>query len=115
MSSDYDALRARFDARIDELTHRSGKLSGHLRNKTRELPADWEERATVLENDEVLEGLEDGVLHEIEDLRRAVARIDDGSYGACASCGKKIGLRRLEARPAATLCIDCATEAEQNG
>ncbi|MEN8170737.1 MAG: RNA polymerase-binding protein DksA [Pseudomonadota bacterium] len=35
--------------------------------------------------------------------------IDEGEYGYCESCGVEIGIRRLEARPTATLCIDCKT------
>lgn len=36
-------------------------------------------------------------------------RLDEHEYGFCESCGIEIGLRRLEARPTATLCIDCKT------
>jgi DnaK suppressor protein len=36
-------------------------------------------------------------------------RIDSGDYGYCAACGVEIGIKRLEARPTATLCIDCKT------
>ena len=36
-------------------------------------------------------------------------RIREGEYGYCDSCGVEIGLKRLEARPTATLCIDCKT------
>ena len=38
----------------------------------------------------------------------ALGRIDDGSYGFCDDTGEPIGIRRLEARPIATRCIDCA-------
>ncbi len=38
-----------------------------------------------------------------------IARIDANEYGYCESCGVEIGLKRLEARPTATLCIDCKT------
>ncbi len=38
--------------------------------------------------------------------------IDEDEYGYCESCGVEIGIRRLEARPTATLCIDCKTLAE---
>jgi len=38
----------------------------------------------------------------------ALARISDGSYGICANCGRPIAPARLEARPTAPLCIDCA-------
>lgn len=45
----------------------------------------------------------------IKKVNEALARIRDGDYGFCASCGVEIGLKRLEARPTATLCIDCKT------
>ncbi|MFT3742238.1 MAG: RNA polymerase-binding protein DksA [Gammaproteobacteria bacterium] len=39
----------------------------------------------------------------------ALARIKQGDYGYCEVCGAEIGIRRLEARPTATQCIDCKT------
>jgi DnaK suppressor protein len=45
----------------------------------------------------------------IKKVNEALARIRDGEYGYCDSCGVEIGLKRLEARPTATLCIDCKT------
>ena len=45
----------------------------------------------------------------IKKVNEALSRIRDGDYGYCDSCGVEIGLRRLEARPTATLCIDCKT------
>lgn len=38
----------------------------------------------------------------------ALAKLDTGTYGVCESCGRDIAVARLEARPEATLCIDCA-------
>ena len=38
-----------------------------------------------------------------------LSKIDSGDYGYCEKCGVEIGLSRLEARPTATLCIDCKT------
>ena len=46
-------------------------------------------------------------------IRSAIKRIYEGEYGACISCGVKIGYKRLRARPVATMCIDCKTEQEQ--
>ena len=37
----------------------------------------------------------------------ALARLDAGTYGTCTACGRRIGAERLEALPAAALCIDC--------
>ncbi len=45
----------------------------------------------------------------IKKIDETIARIDAGEYGYCDSCGIEIGLKRLEARPTATLCIDCKT------
>jgi len=45
----------------------------------------------------------------IKKIDEALARIEAGEYGYCDSCGVEIGLKRLEARPTATLCIDCKT------
>ena len=46
-------------------------------------------------------------LQEIDD---ALAKMDDGSYGRCESCGGEISDARLEAKPAARYCIDCASK-----
>ena len=45
----------------------------------------------------------------IKKIDEIVGKIDSGDYGYCDSCGVEIGLKRLEARPTATLCIDCKT------
>ncbi|MGH8679091.1 MAG: RNA polymerase-binding protein DksA [Burkholderiales bacterium] len=45
----------------------------------------------------------------IKKIDETIAKIDAGEYGYCESCGIEIGLKRLEARPTATLCIDCKT------
>lgn len=45
----------------------------------------------------------------IKKIDDALKEIESGDYGFCESCGIDIGIRRLEARPTATLCIDCKT------
>jgi DnaK suppressor protein len=45
----------------------------------------------------------------IKKIDETLARIDAGDYGYCDKCGVEIGIKRLEARPTATLCIDCKT------
>ena len=47
-------------------------------------------------------------------IDEAIARVRDGSYGACCACGKKIKKPRLEVVPHARLCIECK-KAEENG
>ncbi|MCJ8146885.1 RNA polymerase-binding protein DksA [Acinetobacter sp. A3.8] len=48
----------------------------------------------------------------IRKIEQSLQAIQDEDYGFCETCGIEIGLRRLEARPTATLCIDCKTLAE---
>ncbi|ABA57392.1 RNA polymerase-binding protein DksA [Nitrosococcus oceani] len=42
-------------------------------------------------------------------INERLRSLDKGDYGYCDGCGAEIGIRRLEARPTATLCIDCKT------
>ncbi|MDF2691392.1 MAG: dksA [Gammaproteobacteria bacterium] len=45
----------------------------------------------------------------INKIEESLEDIKSGDYGYCKACGAEIGIRRLEARPTATLCIDCKT------
>jgi RNA polymerase-binding transcription factor DksA len=45
----------------------------------------------------------------LKEVERALERLDEGRYGVCQRCGKPIGEARLEAMPATTLCISCAS------
>lgn len=46
-------------------------------------------------------------------IEAALGKIEQGEYGDCESCGEPIGLKRLEARPVAELCIECKAEQER--
>lgn len=53
---------------------------------------------------------ERGLLNKIN---AALEKIEQGSFGECEQCGEEIGIKRLEARPVAELCIDCKAEQEK--
>jgi DnaK suppressor protein len=53
---------------------------------------------------------ERGLLNKIN---AALEKIEQGVYGECENCGEEIGVKRLEARPVAELCIDCKAEQEK--
>jgi YteA family regulatory protein len=57
--------------------------------------------------------LEENSEHVLADIDAALKRIEDGTYGTCTNCGKQIPQERLEARPYATLCIDCQRRRER--
>ena len=45
-------------------------------------------------------------------IKEALEKIESGTFGVCEECGQQISLKRLRARPMATLCIDCKHEQE---
>jgi len=56
--------------------------------------------------------LEENSEHVLSEIDAALRRIADGSYGRCTNCSRQIPEERLEARPYATLCIDCQRHRE---
>jgi RNA polymerase-binding transcription factor len=59
-------------------------------------------------------GLEENAEHILVEIEAALGRIDEGTYGLCASCGRPIDEERLEAVPYARLCIDDKRALEQS-
>lgn len=103
------AARARLEAQLSELEGRKQRIADDLDEP---ISPDSGERAVEMEDDVSLEGQNALVTQEIASIRRALGRIEEGSYGQCVRCGEDIGDARLEARPEAALCIDCARKAE---
>jgi len=69
---------------------------------------DWEDLATEREGDEVLEATGNAGKAEIGQIRAALARIEEGSYGQCMRCGEDIAEARLDALHWTPLCRSCA-------
>lgn len=51
--------------------------------------------------------------HLLGKIEQALEKIESNEYGLCENCGEEVGLKRLEARPVAELCIDCKSEQER--
>ncbi|MDD3799608.1 MAG: TraR/DksA family transcriptional regulator [Novosphingobium sp.] len=102
---EYRELEEQLKTRLAELTDRANVIEADLRHP---LDADWEEQAVDLADDEALQGVDEVLRNEIQQIRLALLRIANGTYGTCAVCGDEIGLERLKARPIATRCIKCA-------
>lgn len=58
-----------------------------------------------------LEGLRTAAAREADDIASAIARRSEGADGVCEDCGRGIPPERLEVRPTATRCVDCAARA----
>lgn len=88
------------------------KTIGHLQDESGSLP-DVVDRASA-ESDKALElRTRDRQRKLISKIDQALRRIDDGSYGYCEDTGEPIGLRRLEARPTATLSLEAQERHER--
>lgn len=69
--------------------------------------------ATVTFDRELDHTLEENEERLLEAIGAALARIDEGTYGVCRTCGQSIGEERLEALPWTTQCIDCKRKEER--
>lgn len=70
------------------------------------------ETATATLDREIDFTLEDNSSQVLSEIDEALKRIEAGTYGICTNCGREIAQERLEAYPWASLCIDCAKQAE---
>lgn len=69
-------------------------------------------RMDALQGQAMAQAAERRRAHEIQRLKAALARLERGEFGECLECGEPIAEARLRADPGATLCLDCASEAE---
>jgi RNA polymerase-binding transcription factor DksA len=99
------AREAILRARLGELERRLVGIDAELESHA---SPDWEELAVEREEDEVLEGIGQAGLAEIEKIRAALARVADGTYGICGRCGDPISEERLDVLPATPFCRTCA-------
>ncbi|SFS89215.1 TraR/DksA family transcriptional regulator [Saccharopolyspora flava] len=99
----------------DEVQHRIESLQRHLASIVEQ--AAWTtnddehdpEGVTIAYERAQTQGLLTDAKEELAALDQAAQRIESGTYGQCERCGKRISRERLEALPAATLCIRCAS------
>jgi DnaK suppressor protein len=96
------ASQAELEARLQR-THK------HIYGKEEAVSAQFDEQIKQTENDQLVYTLEEEAREELNQIRRALQRLDEGSYGQCLRCGGEIATKRLEAVPFAELCIDCAS------
>lgn len=109
LMKDYDNIQRKLsnsgqygldDMERDEL----GELSAYDNHPADIASEVWEREKDV--------GLRDRDKLQLQAIERALSAIDDGSYGACQSCGKEIPSERLEAMPAAVQCVACQEQDE---
>lgn len=106
---DFATVKAQLEQRLVELKARQQNIAVDLDEP---LNADSSEQAVEVQDDAALERQAALVAQEIGSINRALARIENGTYGRCVLCEEEIAPARLQARPEASLCIDCARKEE---
>ena len=110
-SEQRDHFRAILLAWKKELMEEVDRTVHHMKEDASNY-ADPSDRATQEEEFSLELRTRDRERKLIKKIDKTLDRIKEDDYGFCDSCGVEIGVRRLEARPTATLCIDCKTLAE---
>lgn len=98
--------KAMLEGRLIELGERLEAIEDELDSHHN---PDWDDLAIEREGDEVLEASGNAGLAEIAQIRAALRRVADGSYGVCVRCGDEIAEARLDALPWTPVCRRCAT------
>jgi DnaK suppressor protein len=107
------AIKKKLEKQKEELlSEAEHTLNDKLSKEKESFPDPTDQAVAELDNNFLLRlrGRERKLLKKIEE---AISRIDSGTYGICESCGEKISIKRLEARPVTALCIDCKTRQEE--
>ncbi len=91
-----------------ELMHEVDRTVSHMKDDAANFP-DPNDRATQESEFSLELRTRDRERKLIKKIDESLKEIESGDYGFCEACGIEIGIRRLEARPTASLCIDCKT------
>jgi DnaK suppressor protein len=104
------ALRARLRG---DMTQMADAALNKDHNKTPSVPTDLAELGSDNFDQELTLNLLGSEKEVLDQINAALERIDEGSFGRCERCEKKIPEARLEALPYAALCVQCASQEER--
>lgn len=99
--------------KLEELLSGAGKAVSGMSEASDENFPDPTDRASHETDTNFLLRVKDRERKLITKINEALKRIDDGVYGICDLCGEDISVKRLEARPVTTCCIECKKEEEE--
>ena len=103
-----DSFRTILNNWRTELMEEVDRTVNHMQDEAANFP-DPADRATQEEEFSIELRTRDRERKLIKKIDQTLERLEQEDYGFCDTCGIEIGLRRLEARPTATQCVDCKT------
>jgi DnaK suppressor protein len=108
-----EKFRVQLEDKRDGILNEAGRTLSEMTDQNSNVP-DPNDRASI-ESDRSFElRIRDRERKLLGKIEEALERVEDGTFGICDGCGEDIGIKRLEARPVTTLCIDCKTLQETN-
>jgi len=108
---DIEYFKEFLNNRLEELlSHADNTVSGMTAPK--ENFPDPTDRASLEADRNFMLRIRDRENKLIKKIKKALDRIDSGTFGVCEKCGEDISVKRLKARPVTTLCIACKTKEE---
>jgi DnaK suppressor protein len=108
---DLEQFKALLTGLLDELLNSAEDTVSGMSSQKETFP-DPTDRASAETDRNFLLRIRDRESKLIKKIRQALERIDNETYGICEECGEDISIKRLEARPVTTLCIDCKNKQE---
>jgi DnaK suppressor protein len=108
--SKFESVANALTARLYEMENRVQTINAEICSPE---DADMAEQAVMDESDEPLEALGELGQADISAIKSALARIEQGRYGICTSCGVAIHAGRLEALPTAAQCVSCSENSDR--
>ena len=102
-------LRAHLERERDDLRRQLAEL-GFGEGGGLDYDSNFADSSQVTAERGEAEALAASLKDTLDEVETALSKIDEGTYGSCESCGKPIAPARLEAKPAAKFCIDCASK-----
>jgi len=107
-----EEFRKKLVQKRQDILNEADKTLAEMTDQSSNVP-DPNDRATI-ESDRSFElRIRDRERKLLSKIDEAIVRIEEGEYGICEECGCDINVKRLEARPVTTLCIDCKTLQEK--
>jgi DnaK suppressor protein len=106
-----DFFKELLTQRLNDLLASAGDTVVGMTSQKESFP-DPTDRASHESNRNFMLRIRDREHKLIKKVKKALDRIDDGTFGVCESCGDDIAIERLKARPVTTQCIDCKTKEE---
>ncbi len=109
----YEPIKKILEEQKTNLIKEAMAAISNNRNPELETYSDLGDQASAESDRNFLIRLKEREQKLIKKIDLALEQIKNGTFGICVDCGKEIGFKRLKARPVATLCIECKTNAEK--